>query len=359
MPIATSAKIVNSDDSTTINYSTKHRIVCIGDSMNAGFQPTTSTHIDGWGARVKNFYNFESSSDSYSYGKDGASFNNGEISELIDSNFSKISDPDTITDVIICAGANDFNQNYTPTSVAVNSCVTNVRLKFPNARIVYGNLCFHRDNQTTTQYARQIGAFIESLSCWDAVIPNLYLSCPSRSLFNDSICLHPNSDGLDAIAKNIAQFLYCGCTSTDINISAYFLTKSSAYSPNYTLAIGCGISNGSTILYTQDTPYYLNNFTLTKSDGSEARGAVDVGTIPDTCPIIPAMYNFASLTSAAIFQSGSTFYYGEVGHFIRYDNHLILTCFFTDSTNNFLSNVKIDAIYITRQSATFDAYTGM
>lgn len=355
--------------STTYGFGKFHRCVFIGDSINNGFQPTTQTHIDGWGARVHNYYNFETDG-WYSFAMDGASFTNGNLLKTFTDNISKIKDPDSITEVFICAGANDQGSTSSNVRNAAKTFVSTVKSYCKNAKVIYGNLCFHMDSREISANARTIGSVLDSSTdIFDGVVPNLYLSCITVDSFNDKIRLHPNANGLNKIAQCLAQFISTGSCCTDSPITDYTFTPYSGISQIPT-TWKIGVINGQTtvnIAYnsTGDTRTVLNfnNTSVSATDGSAGQSFKRIANIPTSCPLFPSITEAPQFYCDALLHysisSSSGFTFANLGFYVNYDQTIgVYILAYNPSNHEFLTNAKLGQCFLIRPSGSFNTYCG-
>ena len=135
---------------------TNRRFILIGDSYAAGH---TSSVADGWVSLLINAFGLTGDQVYYAYdGGYGFVGNNARkpFLDLIMSLENSVVNPDTITDIVVCGGYNDFGQSGVGTAVTTftNYCKT----KYPNAIIHIGMIGY--DAQPTDNIRKYIPSTI-------------------------------------------------------------------------------------------------------------------------------------------------------------------------------------------------------
>ena len=185
------------------------KFVTIADSYGNTPSPNTS-----WNGVLKtifggDWFNFSNGSMGY-YRAGGGGMN---ALQYIQSQYSSISDPDAITDIIINLGLNDYAENLSDVEGAVTSLMTWLVANFPNAVIWVGNgqnsYVFtwdehenHNNIIRTVQNAISLNPrckYMEGLE---------YIFHDTDNLAVDLV--HPNATGSELLANAIAAYLNGG-----------------------------------------------------------------------------------------------------------------------------------------------------
>lgn len=158
--------------------------------------------------------------------------------ELLKSLENTVENKNAITDIVVIGGANDTGYAYQDTLNAISTFVSYAKQTYANAKITLSHVGLTLDN--ASMYKRRI----DSIKAWqDAVQYGVsymynseYVLCDTR-LVTDDMC-HPNADGVNAIAKQVAQGMLSGSCNvvyellyTDTVVSGYLASPTT---PNMT-----------------------------------------------------------------------------------------------------------------------------
>ena len=195
----------------TNEYTLEHnrRFVTIADSY--GNTPTPNT---SWNGMLKSmiggdWYNFSNGSMGY-YKAGGGSMN---ALQFIQSQYSSVSHPETITDIIINLGLNDFAESLSDVEGSVISLMTWLVTNFPNAVIWVGNgqnsyqfsWDQHENHNNIIRTVQNAIAANDKCKYMDG------LEFIFHDLDNlDSDTVHPNATGSELLADAIACYLHGG-----------------------------------------------------------------------------------------------------------------------------------------------------
>ena len=200
------AAINEVNDATTA----PRRIITIADSY--GYHPDSS---NSWQAKLSSifdnatFYNYyEGSMGIYHQGSSGHN-----VEELITYYAPIIPDHDTITDIVIALGINDFNDTIANVSNAYDSLIPYCKTTFPKAQLWFGFAGYTHALNTAAlvaNYKNLIRLMMEKCGTGKArYISNIeYIMHDITNNENDM--LHPNNNGAKAIAEAISTTLIGG-----------------------------------------------------------------------------------------------------------------------------------------------------
>lgn len=119
---------------------TNERILCIGDSYGVG--TTSGGTIEGWCDRLKelrglsdsNFIKLVEGSNGFSRaGLQGHTFQS-----LLEANINNISNPETVTKIVVCGGHNEYQSNAETLNSTIQSFINYCKQHFVNAKIYIG-----------------------------------------------------------------------------------------------------------------------------------------------------------------------------------------------------------------------------
>lgn len=117
----------------------QERIICIGDSYGVGITYPGAT-IESWCDKLKNLRNLDDNNfiklveSESGFTRPGA---NGHTFQSLLEN-SNITNPGTITKIIVCGGHNEFNSNDQTLNTAISNFITYCKTHFINAKIYVG-----------------------------------------------------------------------------------------------------------------------------------------------------------------------------------------------------------------------------
>lgn len=222
--------VEDSIDDLALDTSTKNkRIVCVGDSYMA--HGTKQWHLclkDLLDVANSDFFSFyELSSGFTAIGQQGHNFEG-----LLSTNIGSITDRDTITDVFIAGGTNDFYSFGTEAALitAIESMTSYCKSQFPNAKIwvVFCGYYTAMDATMYQNYQITCQAYTTALS---NNVRGIYAGAPMKIWGYRYDSQHPNDAGSAKIAEIIYNAMY-GSSTYIYGRSAGTLTLPAAYTDN-------------------------------------------------------------------------------------------------------------------------------
>lgn len=186
---------------TTVRTLKNRRFVIIGDSYAEGYNP--DGNVTGWADIMVTWLGLSSSQYEILY-KGGAGFSVAALGKSFGDllNDSSISEPETVTDVIVEGGYNEYSQSWDSIYTAINSFVVNARNKYPNAKIWIGHNGWKRDGKALYKLSQSVRRYIMATEMCGAVyIGNVHFALHEyfNCLASDGI--HPTSVGQERIAR--------------------------------------------------------------------------------------------------------------------------------------------------------------
>ncbi len=122
------------------------RYVLIGDSLGTGTYTGTPGH--GWCHFFKDALGLTEGVNVFTTAVDGKGWTTSGTNFLTMAQGLTVSDPDTITDVIVLGGLNDYASDFMTVWGAANTLYNYLHNRFKNAKIKFGALGRSRDNAT-------------------------------------------------------------------------------------------------------------------------------------------------------------------------------------------------------------------
>ena len=184
------------------------RWIFIGDSYNV--DDRTDSSGKGWGTRIIEMTGLP---DSYSFAIGGTAFGKSgslNMNNVLSSNIGSVTDPDTITDILVGAGYNEWEQTTSDIDDGINSFITYAKSVCSNARIhiaFLGRSCLYDRNEQFPRVCRRYQ--------FDAGLYGAAYITNSEAIINDthmmeSDGIHPTSGGLRQIASALSNYVVYG-----------------------------------------------------------------------------------------------------------------------------------------------------
>lgn len=190
----------------------------IGDSYGSTYHPDTQTYTDGWcNLLAKDLLpSFPFANNIYVDFQGGAGFSGGSstFTALITEWIKKYND---VTDVVICAGRNDFFQTTSAIENGMLTVANLIKAKFPNVRLHVGMIGYDLNTAEITN--NKFYAAIETTINYKngaALYGYTYLTGVEAILHNSDLMRaddgkHPNDNGAARLAEGIFQALQGAC----------------------------------------------------------------------------------------------------------------------------------------------------
>ena len=209
VPLAIHHEIQTGGFNTLLSDSHKRRIVFIGDSYGQGWTPDGT--YPNWiqkavamlGLSNNDYYN--SSAGGAAFGK-SANDGNMYVPTLINNAYNAISNPETVTDVVIGLGYNDylFVADVSQIKAGIVASCNISKQKFPNARIHIFAIGFSTDNAKQYALSKAYAAYSSTLA--DFQYYNISRALAESSLFSTD-GIHPVENGQQNIALAVVRGL--------------------------------------------------------------------------------------------------------------------------------------------------------
>lgn len=140
----------------------------------------------------------------------GIGFHDGGYLTLLQN--ASISDPESITRIVVCGGANDHTMTVSDITDGIDAFVTYAKANFPNAKLYLGHIGWSTNATLRQKYTT---ITIPGYKACDQH-GMIYLTGVEYSLhyygYIDADGIHPTTYGCKALAKNIMQALENGTT---------------------------------------------------------------------------------------------------------------------------------------------------
>lgn len=234
LPEAIQHEVETGGFNQVLSLSHKRRVVFIGDSYAQGWSP--DGRFDSWCTVAAGILGL-ASADYIVEAEGGAGFgltsSEGRkyIPTLVQAAYDNISNPITVTDIVIGLGYNDntFASDYSTVTTGINSTMTLIKTLFPYARVYLFAVGF------TTNVAKQINLCTIYNKAYAPEYQNYGYANISESLnhvsFFASDGIHPVQAGHNRLGNNVARIMNGGQPN-------YYQTLLSAASVDFSLVIG-------------------------------------------------------------------------------------------------------------------------
>lgn len=207
IPIAIEEAITQGGFNELLSQSHKRRIVFIGDSYGDGWTPDGT--FPNWIDKTAAFLGL--SQNDYikqSYGGAGfgkpSSAGNQYVPNLINLAYQNIANPETVSDVIMGLGYNDYIYANDATTIknGVNTAIAVSKQRFPNARIHIFAIGFTTDHEIQYKLRKVYTAYSTTLA--DFEFYNISDALGETALFSTD-GIHPLENGQQYIALSVVR----------------------------------------------------------------------------------------------------------------------------------------------------------
>lgn len=327
------------------------RFIFIGDSYAEGYSPDGS--LTGWCELASSKLGLSASQRIISFhGGIGFARVQDGYTFVTMINDVAVSDPDSITDIVVAGGYNDRSETESAVRSAIQNFIHTAKTRFPNAKIHIGfigysitgdRLSFSRYAKTYRDAAADFGA---------AYMNGCELSLFDIANYFSSDGFHPNATGQDSIAQCAAQCILSGSVTVTLPYRPITLS-------NPELSLGRANSFGNSFYNGCITLYLLSKMAYTPTtpvNYGAAKGTtyIDLGEVGD-CLINGTGYDAPVLQVSVMVHDGNSFYIMR-GNIKFYNGMLKIALIDTNDTNsNWRSLTSISGIEIMPSQWTITA----
>lgn len=341
---------------TTLRTIGSRRFVIIGDSYAEGYNP--DGNVTGWPELMVSYLGLDPDQYEILY-KGGSGFSVASQGKSFNDmlNDSSISDPDTVTDIVVEGGYNEYSQSWNTIYSAIGAFVSNAKTKYPNAKVWIGHCGWKRDGAALYKLSQSVRRYLMATEmCRAAYISNShfalheYFSC----LASDGI--HPTQLGQERIARITADVILGGSGAE------YGEYRTPSFTPaiegtenNVSAFLASTFSNGTVHVMTQNKIWFHfpeDNLPSIYCNGDRL---VDLGTFEGGY-IIGCDYPFNAIPVMITVKTGSGFSSGHPAVLIFQNGHLYI-CIHeaAESGTAWVTLSGIKEIETGRFTASFDA----
>lgn len=198
-----------------INDSMTRRYIIITDSYGGYRDSNNERLIDIIGDAFN-----AAASDKFVYG--GAGFTNVNGAGTFESLFSAetISDPDTVTDIVIIGGQNDYGRTFSTINDAIADFISYCNTAYPNALVSIANAtksrCLSSVNPSVTMFDGVASSYFACLAYRNCIrygaryLQGTEYIMHNSSLYEDIYSPHPNATGVTTLAIKIIEAIKTG-----------------------------------------------------------------------------------------------------------------------------------------------------
>ena len=258
---------------SSLNLLTDDRYILIGDSYSV-YRPDTEG-IEGWAVPLRRLLD-KANDDCYIIQDNGGGFvaqgSTGTFQEGIES--LTVTNPETITKIVVCGGLNDMNSTKTSIKNAINTFITYCKTNYPNATVYIGMIGWDDDALYTidNQYSRYkvinivLPAYKESTEYGSIYLNGVENIMHDYSEYYDRS--HPNQTMCLRLARGIKEALDTGSCSVYYPLHNITFTNANIDLTNFKIkeqifdntSVMFDIAQlGSEITYTSNYPTTSNN----------------------------------------------------------------------------------------------------
>lgn len=329
------------------NVNTNKKYVFVGDSYLEGYNP--DGNVTSWGNLVKSYLELSDSQVVMSY-LGGSSFAGSKpFTNLI----NKLTNDNTVTDVVICGGFNDRTFNRTQIKTGMVAFKNAVISKFPNAKIHLGFIGW----SSNPEYLYSLyNTFINYKWCSNELGIEMFSGCEYslHNYFNmfSTDKIHPNLTGQESIARNLVNCILNGSCDVKYTYSSIGFVASGDCTE-----ITGSTSNLSTIINNDIVQvssqgriiFNINNISYTASGTLD----IEVATLTNG-HIIGNNYKINSIPVQLIIH-GDSKYYNATGIIIFRNGKMYISfALVNNENNNYQDFVSLDEIQMLAFSGCLD-----
>lgn len=341
---------------TTLRTIGSRRFVIIGDSYAEGYTP--DGNVTGWPAVMVSRLGLNTDQYEILY-KGGAGFSvayqGKSFGDLL--NDSSISNPDTVTDVIVEGGANEYAQPWAVVEPAIASFISNAKTKYPNAKIWIGHCGWKRDGQAIYQLSQSVHRYLWASEMYGAAyINNVHFALHEYFAVFASDGFHANQVGQNLIAHITTDVILGGSGAI------YGEYKTPAFTPaiegansNVSVMLGATLRAGAVEVLAQGKitfDFPEDNLMTIFCDGTQL---YDLGTFEGGY-IIGTNYAYNAIPVMVALQTDSGYTTGHPAVLVFRNGHLWIAIHEANEAGNNWKQIKgIKRIETSRFSASFDA----
>lgn len=291
---------------TSLRSISERRFVIIGDSYAEGYTP--DGNVTGWADLMVSMLGLDQDQYEISY-RGGAGFvANTQGATFIDLlTASSMSDPDSVTDVIVSGGYNDYGTNQNTIKNAIVSFCNLSRSKYPNAKIWVGHCGWTKNSAILYQMGQSVRNYIEGAAEAGAA----YLSNIENAMHRYFHCfatdgVHANAVGQKYIAEMTADVILGG--SGDMYGAYLTISVDPANEGDVTTfnRVACTLRAGAvTIMCQQAITYeFATPFNYTCRGNTE----IDLGTITGNSYFVGSGYDLCNVQTPAFVKANNVYH---------------------------------------------------
>lgn len=196
---------------------TKRRFILIGDSYGNRVNEDSKNYF----TLVQEYLNINNN-DYFHVNLGGASFyhrdSNYTFLHLLTTLENTVTEPENITDIIVIGGANDALYTYDETYTSIANFYNYVKEHYIKANISLIGLGLTFTNHGMAQRQTMLKAWKDSIKLGINFIKNSEFTMCNSTLLTDDLC-HPNANGVNEIAKQIAKSINSGICDVNYELS--------------------------------------------------------------------------------------------------------------------------------------------
>ena len=348
------------DTNNVINHSTlrtlaNRRFVIIGDSYLEGYTPDGD--VTSWGELLVAYLGLDVSQYEMRY-RGGAGFiANGQGKNFLDLlNDSSIENPETVTDVIVSGGYNDYSQTAGNIASAIATFANTCRIKYPNAKIWCGHCGWTKDSSKIYQMGQCVRNYIEGCSrCGIAYLTNIENAMHRYFEVFASDGVHANANGQRHIAEMTADILLGGGGDMyGAYLTMVFTPANEDDNTNINGNLATTLRQGAVTIMTQVGLAYTFA-TPIASYGAGGATLLDLGTISGNSYAVGCNYNLCNVSVPAFVKADGVYHRADANLIFK-NGHIYVTLkALNDGGTAWRNFTNIQSIEFDRFAMTMDA----
>lgn len=226
-------------EKTVANGELPKRFIFVSDSY--GVQEALGYVGDTWVEKAIKFLGLTKGVNAYKVSVGGVGFaTETSFTTILRSIENTITEPDTITDIIVCGGCND-NGRVDGIDGGIISFIDYCRNKYPNATIKIGHIGWFKNSTMFLSQSYVINKYRECIKFGAEYLNNVEYALHNYNHFYDAH--HPNALGSEEIGVAVATAIKCGSANVGYVTIPTITTPPYVTAPNSLIAY-CHMDNG-------------------------------------------------------------------------------------------------------------------
>ena len=342
------------------------RTIFIGDSYGAGVTNEEEVFITSWidylilkmELTTGNYYKIATPGAGFIREGTASGYN---FIESLQAEIDNITNKDTIKNIIVCGGYNDYTYQLSNIQTAITTFVDYCKQQFPNAKVYIGCIGYRYDNSSSgitvrtnlqnvvyNAYSNSTPSSVNRTNEYVYLhgVENILKSCVKNYMYSNNA--HPNESGQKALANGIYQAFRKGtCEIYQNNTATVTPVNSGTYEGTLQLTY---MNENFTIRY-QSLQFNWTTGSMSLSNGGTKLADVTANDFIGTCD--PKISSISCVLNIQDYDKGRYILPGTI--FFDTDGSLMVYTWASDGSGSSVTLSNIKQIVIYRGSNTYPA----